>query len=167
MKSSPRRALVGAAGLVLLAAMAALVLHPYTNPWIIHIKTHVVGSGLTYGPLASDDAKWETVLNGVRSGDSRWLRVAADLQPALDTHPGEEMAGALVNVLDKNPTGALQVLLPGYGAEVVCGEDEGGAAIDPIHAGRRAQLLRTQPESPERRACLTVVMRVIRSGRAE
>ena len=92
--------------------------------------------------------------------------MAADLRPALDTHPGEEMLGAVSTVLDANPAGAVQILLPRYGAEVVCGQDEEGSAIDRSRAERRALLLKGQPASPELQACLRVVRRILESGGA-
>ena len=166
MKRSLGRALVATDVLSVLAGISALLMFPHTDPWVIRLKTRIIGSRLTYAPLASNDAKWEFVLKGVRSGDATWLSVASDLRPALDTHPGEEMIGAVSTVLEKNPTGALRNLLPSYGAQVVCGEDEEGSAIDRLHAERRAQLLKALPASPERQACLADVRRILESGGA-
>ena len=166
MKKSLRRALVATGVLVALAGISALLLFPHTDPRAIRWKIRIIGSTLTYAPLASDDANWELVLKGVRSGDAAWLSVAADLRPALDTHPGEEMFGAVSTVLDKDPTGALRILLPSYGAEVVCGQDEQGSAVDRLRAERRALLLKGLPAAPERQACLGVVRRILESGGA-
>jgi hypothetical protein len=139
---------------------------PHTNPSAIHAKARIIGSRLTYAPLASEEARWEVVLKGVRSGEAPWLSVAADLRPALDTHPGEEMLGAVSTVLDTNPEGAVQILLPHYGADVVCGQDEEGLAIDRARAKRRTLLLKGQPATPELQACLSVVGHILESGGA-
>ncbi len=161
MKRFRRWALIAVGGLLSIAGISVLLLFPYTDPSVIHFKTHIIGSGLTYAPLASDDDKWELVLKGVRSGDETWLRVASDLYPALDTHPGEEMLGAVSTAFDKNPGGALRILLPSYGSQVVCREDEEGSVIDRLHAERRAKLLEGLPASPEREACLTVIRQIL------
>jgi hypothetical protein len=163
VKKPLRRALVGL-GII---GISALPIFPHTNLWAIRWKIHIIGPRLTYGPLATDDAAWEVVLNGVRSGDSAWLSVASDLKPALDSHPSEEMDGAVSTVLDKNPSGALRILVPSYGAKIVCGEDEEGSVIDRLHAERRALLLKALPASPERQACLSVVGRVLESAGRE
>ena len=167
MKKPLKRALVGL-GLLLaiLIGICALLIFPHTDPWAIRWKIHIIGPGLTYGPLAADDAAWEVVLNGVRSGDSAWLSVASDLLPVLDTHPGEEMIGAVSTALDKNPSDALRILLPSYGAKIVCGQDEEGLVINRLHAERRALLLKAPPASaePNAQACLSVVGQVLESA---
>jgi hypothetical protein len=127
------------------ALLAAAVLWPTTHPTLIHVKALAIGSRMTYGPLASDDSRWETVLHGVASGDSSWLRVASDLEPALDTHPGEEMIGAVSQAFDKNPFGALTILLPRYGEGIVCGQEADGGAISRDKAHQRLHLLETLP----------------------
>jgi hypothetical protein len=166
VKRIRRWALIAIGGLLSIAAISAFLLFPSTNPWVIRFKTHIIGAVLTYAPLASDDDKWELVLKGVRSGDETWLQVALDLYPALDTHPGEEMLGAVATAFDKNPSGAVRILLPTYGAQVVCGEDEEGSGIDRLHAERRAQLVEGLTASPERAACLTVIRQILgKSGK--
>jgi hypothetical protein len=69
-------------------------------------------------------------------------------------------------VLDTNPAGAVQILLPRYGAEVVCGQDEEGFPVDRPRAERRALLLKGQPAAPELQACISVVRRILESGGA-
>jgi hypothetical protein len=113
-----------------------------------------------------DQSKWELLFKGVRSGDAVWLKIAWELRPALDTHPGEEMLGAVSTVFDKNPMGALRILLPSYGAEAICSQDEEGSAIDRRRAERRMVLLKLQPASPECQACLGVVERILESDGA-
>jgi len=156
-----RRALLATGVVAVLAGTVAFFIFPHTNPSVIRAKARIIGPRLTYASLVYDDARWEVALKGVRSGDAAWLSVAADLRPALDTHPGEEMLGAVSTVLETNPVGAVQILLPRYGAEVVCGQDEEGLAIDRPRAERRVLLLERQPAAPELQACLTVVRHIL------
>ncbi len=161
MKRFYKWALFTVGGLLCFVGMSVLVLFPYTNPFVIRLKTHVIGSGLTYAPLAADDDKWEYVLKGAQSGDDTWLKVASDLRSALDTHPGEEMLGAVSTAFDKNPNGAVRILLPSYGAQIVCGDDEKGSIINHQQAQRRANLLEGLPASPEREACIGVIRKIL------
>ncbi len=125
--------------------LLSVVAWPSTKPILIRLRVHVIGARLTYGPLAYDDSRWQTVLDGVASGDASWLHVAADLEPALDTHPGEDMIGAVSRAFDKNPAGALMILLPRYGAGIVCGQDQDGGVISYELARRRLDVLKTIP----------------------
>jgi hypothetical protein len=151
---------------VVLAAAVACCLFPHTNPSIIHLKTMVLGPRLTYAPLTYDDARWEVVLEGVRSADVRWLQVAADLRPALDTHPGEEMLSAVSSVLELNPDDAIQLLIPAYGADLICAEDEYGASLPTAVAERRVRLLEHRAASPAAQECIAAVKRILGSGGA-
>jgi len=162
MRKHLRVALIAACILVGLVSAVALLLFPHTNPYVIHAKTLVIGPRLVYGPLAYDDAKWEVVLRGVRSGEPAWLHVAVDLKPALDTHPGEEMLGAVSTVVDTNPLGAVQILVPQYGAELVCGQGEDGLAIDQNRAERRVRLVQTVG-GPQREGCLKILRRLFKN----
>jgi hypothetical protein len=125
-------------GVALLAVAAAW---PSTRPSLIRCRVVIFGSQLTYGPLAYDDSRWAKVLDGVASGDPSWLHVAADLEPALDTHPGEEMIEAVSRAFDRNPVGALTILLPRYGEGIVCAHDEEGGFISPDRAHKRMNML--------------------------
>jgi len=163
MRKPLRVAVIVACVLVAIVSAVAFLLFPHTNPYVIHAKTLVIGPRLVYGPLAYDDAKWEVVLRGVRSAEPAWLRVAADLRPALDTHPGEEMLEAVSAVVDTNPRGALEVLVPQYGAELVCGQAEDGRAIDRSRAERRAHLVETVG-GPKREDCLKILRQIFKNG---
>jgi hypothetical protein len=149
-----------------LAAAVAFLLFPHTNPSVIHLKTKVLGPRLTYAPLAYDSARWEVVLEGVRSADVRWLEVAADLRSALDTHPGEEMLSAVSSVLELNPHDAIQLLIPSYGADLVCAQDEDGGPVSAAVAKRRVRLLEDRVASPTARQCLAAVKRILGSEEA-
>jgi hypothetical protein len=127
---------IGVAGL-----SAAALFWPWTNAWMIHTRSHIVGASLVYASLAHSDDRWAVVLRGVRSGDPAWLHVAADLSPALDTHPGEEMLAAVSVAFDANPGGALAILVPTFGANMVCGRDETGAHLASEKAKERLETL--------------------------
>jgi hypothetical protein len=68
--------------------------------------------------------------------------VAAGLWPSLDTHPGEEMLAAAFRAFDANPTGALTILLPIYGAKFVCAEDAEGGPLLKGSASTRLGILK-------------------------
>jgi hypothetical protein len=149
-----------AGGAAILLGAAVLIAWPWTSPIIIHAKTMTLGPRLTYGSLAFDDERWEIVVAGVKSGEPKWLRVAIDLKPVLDTHPGEEMLEAVASAFEGNPRNAIRILIPVYGAPIVCGLDENG----PVSAQRAAQRLRLleslrmqQAASPEVEACAAVL----------
>ena len=136
-----RRIVAALAALSLVGVVAAAAVWPSTSPTLIRAKAMVLGPRWVYRPLVADDDRWAEVLQGVRSGDLAWLHAAVALQPALDTHPGEEMLEAIVTVLDVNPSGAVSVLLPVYGVSLVCAQDEDGAPLGEARAGQRRQLL--------------------------
>jgi hypothetical protein len=160
----PRRArTVALVVLVALAATGATVLWPWTYPTVIHAKARILGPGLVYGPLAADDGRWDSVLAGVRSADPLWLRVAVDLRPVLDTHPGEEMVAAVSGVLDKNPAGAIAILLPAYGVGVVCGQDDEGDVIAHETAEKRLRLLQRLPQDQIDRLRIEECVRTVAS----
>jgi hypothetical protein len=151
----PRRTWIVAAGAVLIA-LGVIAMYPHTNPSMIHFKTKILGPRTTYGPLASREEVWETILAGVKSGEWHWLRVAVDLRPALDTHPGEQMVDAVASVIDVNPSGAIHWLLPAYGPELVCGEEQAGARVTGPRAQRRKALVE-KVEDTGSAACLEVL----------
>lgn len=136
---------------------------------IIGFKVHVLGPGVVYRSLSWDESRWEVVLAGVRSGRAEWLHVASALYPSLDTHPGEEMLGAVGSVFEANSAGALQVLLPRYGAEVVCSTDSEGAPLPVERATGRLRALRelsVAEVSKERvESCSNAIEKVIQRQR--
>ena len=151
----PHRNRILAAGAALIA-LAGISMYPHTNPSMIHFKTKTLGPRVTYGPLASREEVWETILAGVKSGEWHWLRVAVDLRPALDTHPGEQMLDAVASVIDVNPSGAIHWLLPAYGPQLVCGEVEAGVRVAGPRAQRRKALVE-KVEDTGTAACLEVL----------
>jgi hypothetical protein len=144
---------------------AALLMFPHTSASAIRLKTRIIGANLVYRPLAYDEDRWEVILRGVRSGDPAWLGVAADLRVALDTHPGEEMLGAVSVAIEANPAGAIQILLPQYGPDVVCGQDEDGQPIGAGQAERRIRLLE-KAGVMNSGACLATMRKVVKNESA-
>jgi hypothetical protein len=145
--------LVAIAVAIVAVAVVGVIKFPITNPWVIRAKTHVFGPKAVYRPLAYYDEAWEVVLKGVKSGSSVWLRVAVDLYPALDTHPGEEMVEAVSTVIDTNPAGAIDTLVPIYGADIVCGQRGEEQTITPAVAeGRLGILKRTETTVTDKKA---------------
>lgn len=126
--------------LVVLAIMV-VIMWPFTNPWIIQTKVHLSGPKVVYKPLAYREDLWDIVLTGVKTGNKKWLRVAVALFPALDIHPGEEMISAVSTVIDKNPSGAIDVLIPIYGPDIVCGYQDEEEPVTLLTAERRLNLL--------------------------
>jgi len=59
----------------------------------------------------------------------------------------------------------VQILLPHYGAEVVCGQDEEGRTIDWARAEHRAGLLENSAV-PEAGPCLAVIRQILSVRRA-
>ena len=156
-----RRRVLIIGSIIFFCVVTVIGVWPYTNPWLICAKIRILGSVLVYGPLAYDDDRWEIVLAGVRSGTPIWLRVAVDIYPALDTHPGEEMLGAVSSVIDKNTVGAIDILVPTYGANIVCGEQEEGEPINKVVAEKRILLLATAESHVKKSASLEACRRVI------
>jgi hypothetical protein len=137
-----RRAVALIAILGCIAGTFALLLWFWTHPTLISLRISVVGPVSTYRSLAGDDERWTTVVSGVRSGEADWLRIAARLHGVLDTHPGEQMLEAVAVAFDKNPDGAIRILVPAYGPEIVCAQTSEGEPLTPSQANRRMELLR-------------------------
>jgi hypothetical protein len=162
MRRSGLRIVIVGAAIVILGFVA--LMYPYTQPSLIQAKARILGPRLTYASFARDDDRWSIVLAGVRSGDLQWLRVAAALRPALDTHPGEEMLGAVATMFEENPSDAVGVLLPAYGADPVCGVDEEGLPLDVSRAQQRIAILKRQRTSVGLQACLNILSRLAEEG---
>jgi hypothetical protein len=104
----------------------------------------------------------QTIAAGRGTGAPDWLIVAADLQPALDAHPAEEMKDAVAVVMDANPVGALEILLPRYGAEAVCATQQEGEPIERAKAEARLRVLERLSQTPQVEECTRAL-----SGRLE
>lgn len=137
-----KRAWIAIGVVIVAAVVAGAIKFPLTNPWIIRAKVRLMSPKAVYWPLSYYDESWEIVLKGVKSGSSVWLHVAADLYPALDTHPGEEMDEVVSTVIETNPADAIDILVPVYGADLVCGQQE-EQPISPSLAEKRLNVLKS------------------------
>jgi len=150
------------------AAIGLLLFWPSTNPVMIHARVRVLGPRTVYGNLtccSGDALPWDEVVRGVRSGEPRWLELAVAFKPALDTHPGEEMVTAVAAALTANPPAAVELLIPAYGADLVCA---GQGSEDPVDAagarGRLAALASVHQTSHELALCREVLARIVGAG---
>jgi hypothetical protein len=152
--------IIAIVGVVIISA----VKFPLTNPWVIQSKVRLLGPKTVYWPLAYYDESWEVVLKGVKSGSPVWLRPASDLYPALDTHPGEEMVEAVSTVFETNPSGAINILVPVYGADVVCGQREEGETIAPVTAEERSRVLKDIESAVADKKALEACRQILKGG---
>ncbi len=155
---------------VALGLLAAGACWPTTNPRLLHARVQVLGPHFVYGELTccyGDSATaWDAVLRGVRAGDRPWLILAADMRPALDTHPAEEMVGAVAAAWRASPQGALSMLLPAYGPDLVCGGIGSEEPIGASEAEKRLQDLRhANLDTWSRQKCLDVLVRIVSDAR--
>ena len=65
---------------------------------------------------AFGEGAWDTLVQGVGSGNQAWLEVAARLQPAVDGEAGATLHMALGDALVRNPSGVLRR----FGPEHAC-----------------------------------------------
>lgn len=160
-----RKSLWIAIGIIFVAAaIVGAIKFPLTNPWIIRAKVRLLGPGTVYWPLSYYDDSWDVVLAGVKSGSPVWLHVAAELYPALDTHPGEEMYEAVSTVIERNPVGAISILVPVYGADLVCGKGEEWQSISQAIAEKRLQTLTHIESAVSNKKALEACRKVLRSA---
>ena len=114
----------------------------------------------------NSDGKFDLVLDGVSSGDPRWLALIAKLEPGLSGHTAlaESLPIAVAFALPKNPTGVLRYLASPRWLRTVCGypmieptdKEERTyfkAAIPAVRAVREPNLLRAK------RLCLSELMK--------
>ena len=155
----------------LVATVVALVVAaywPHVSPTIIHFKVRLLGPELVYRTLVPYYERWDVVLAGVKTADPSWLRVAAELYPALDTHPGEEMLHAVSSVVERNPATALSLLQPIYGVGVVCGGDGIDDFLTPAVAEKRLKALQQYAQrveaTPELSACIQAAEEVMKQA---
>ncbi len=125
---------------------------------MIHLKARLFGPEFVFAGLWTYHDRWSAVVAGVAAGDSRYLRAAVDLYPSLDGEAAHDMVGAVSEVIERNPEGAISTLLPRFGAETVCGVSGIDAEVSPELAARRLHAVRFYAESaistPELEACL-------------
>jgi hypothetical protein len=78
------------------------------------------GSTAVSRRIDSDEDFGKTVMDGIASGDSLWLEVAAAVQPASASAEAS-LAIALASALPRDPRTVLSMLGNKYPAEEVCG----------------------------------------------
>jgi len=136
-----------------LLALLYLTIWPNASPIVLRSRIGLFGPHWVYRDLIADTTHFPLVLEGIRSGSRRWAKVAVALQPALDGGPGEEVAQAVSDSFDYNPADSIELLVPSYGADLVCvaGPDR------PITRARAKERLllaaSTLSKSPSIRAC--------------
>jgi hypothetical protein len=162
-----RRKQIIVGGLVaLIAALIAALFWPSAHARTICWRVHLLGPGPVYRSLAQDEGKWSSIVEGVRGGNSVWLKVAVALRPALDTHPGEEMLEAVTGVIDRNPDGAIRLLIPAYGPDLVCALGADGGPVSAETAQTRLRRIRQDglDRGADGLACVRSLLAHIRSG---
>lgn len=97
------------------------------------------------------------LIDGISTGDSVWLRVAAEITPASAAAEAS-LAIALAAALPHSPDNVLALLGPKYQLEAVCGIPflkADSAQVTNYHAGATAALQRVRTASlfPRREAC--------------
>ncbi|MDP9278719.1 MAG: hypothetical protein M3P00_04800, partial [Gemmatimonadota bacterium] len=107
--------------------------------------------------IDADESFGRSVMNGVETGDSAWLQVAANIAPASGA-AAASLSIALASALPRSPERVLALLGPRYPVEDVCGipflrpdstlvvsyHDEAVAALGRVHS---------VPLTPVRDAC--------------
>ena len=163
-----KQLLVACCLVVTVVAFVVAAYWPHVSPNIIHFKVRLFGPEFVYRALVPYYGRWDVVLAGVKTGDPSWLRVAAELYPALDTHPGEEMLHAVSSVVERNPATAVSLLVPIYGVGVVCGEDGIDDFLTPAAAEKRLKGLQEYAQrveaTPELSACIQAAEEVMKQA---
>jgi hypothetical protein len=62
------------------------------------------------GGTQSEFGPFDKVLDGIASGDARWLALVPKLAPGTDAGTAESLPIALADALPKNPTGVLRLI---------------------------------------------------------
>jgi len=169
MNRERRKQLLVASCLVsTLGALVVAAYWPHVSPTIIHLKVRLLGPKWVYRELVPYYERWDVVLTGVKTGNPLWLRVAADLYPALDTHPGEEMLHAVSMAVEQNPAAALSLLVPNYGVGAVCGGDGMDDFLTPAAAEKRLKGLQQHAQrlevTPEMSTCIQAAEEVMKQA---
>ena len=88
------------------------------TPDIVESRIHTVGAQSTVRELWRRPKEWDAVLDGVSSGDQRWLRVATELKEGADAGQSEGLAIAVSRSIQRNASGFLRVAFPSFGVAV-------------------------------------------------
>lgn len=82
-----------------------------------------LGSRRTVNELAgagADFGEYETVLDGIASGDAQWLALVPRLQPGTDAGTSESLRIAVAEALARNPTAVLRLIKHNRAWREVC-----------------------------------------------
>ncbi len=142
---------------------------PSTDPDVIERRISDFGVRSVHSSVVCcgpNFERFDVALQGVRSGEPRWLRIAAALRPMLGAHSSEEMDEAVVEAFDANPGGALALLSGAYSTNVVCGGQGTEVSIDASRARSRLETLSKVPGgTPGLDACRAILSHLATSPR--
>jgi hypothetical protein len=85
---------------------------------MVEARIHTVGAQSTVRELWRRPRQWDAVLDGVSSGDQRWLRVATELKDGADAGQSEGLAIAVSRSIQHNASGFLRVAFLSLGVAV-------------------------------------------------
>ncbi|MFL5504744.1 MAG: hypothetical protein ACJ799_12110 [Gemmatimonadaceae bacterium] len=111
--------------------------------------------------IDSDESFGRSVLNGIATGDSLWLEVASQLQPASAAAEAS-LSIALADALTRSPQAVLRVLGDKYAVSEVCGmpflkADSGEVIAYHAAAIGALQRIRAASLASKRDACRTAL----------
>jgi hypothetical protein len=97
------------------------------TPWTPRGSAEIVLSEIKLGGAANvakridaDESFGRSLMNGIETGDSAWLQVAANITPASGA-AAASLSIALASALPRSPERVLALLGPRYPVEDVCG----------------------------------------------
>jgi len=95
-----------------------LIVATTPTPDMVEARIRTVGAQSTVRELWQRPKEWDAVLDGVSSGDQRWLRVATELKGGADAGQSEGLAIAVSRSIRHNARGFLRVAFPSFGVAV-------------------------------------------------
>ncbi|MEP6550491.1 MAG: hypothetical protein ABJB95_04875 [Gemmatimonadales bacterium] len=130
---------------------------PLGNAETILAEIKVAGAPRIARRIETDESFARAVIDGISTGDSVWLKVAAELTPASAAAEAS-LSIALASALPHSPDDVLAMLGPKYPVEEVCGIPflkADSARVTTYHAEATAALqgVRTALLLPKRDSC--------------
>jgi len=95
-----------------------LIVATTPTPDMVEARIRTVGAQSTVRELWQRPKEWDAVLDGVSSGDQRWLRVATELKGGADAGQSEGLAIAVSRSIRHNARAFLRVAFPSFGVAV-------------------------------------------------
>lgn len=95
-----------------------LIVATTPTPDMVEARIRTVGAQSTVRELWRRPKEWDAVLDGVSSGDQRWLRVATELKGGADAGQSEGLAIAVSRSIRHNARAFLRVAFPSFGVAV-------------------------------------------------